>query len=257
VIESRQNDRLKRARSLARRRARELSGLFLAEGEDLVAAALAHGQRPVDLFLRAGTALPPSLVALAESATPVRADLLDELASVRQGSDVIGVYRRTDLPADRPGATGPTLALAGLADPGNVGTLVRSAVAFGAREVVLGPGCADPLGPRAVRASMGGIFAVPLRPVDDLARALAGGRVVALDGSAPVSLLDVDLSPPLTIVVGAERAGVPPEVLAGAEVAAIPQSRSVESLNAGSAGTIALWEASRRRQALAPVDPVI
>jgi TrmH family RNA methyltransferase len=248
VIASRQNDRLKRARSLARRRTRQQTGLFLVEGEDLVSAALARGIRPVDLFLRGSAALPASLAELAGQEARVEAELLDELATIQQGSSVLASFRSADLPYAMEPGSGVTLALAGISDPGNVGTLVRSAAAFAVAEVLLGPGCADPLGPRAVRASMGGIFAVPVRSVDDLVEALAGARVLALDGAGPVGLLDADLSPPVAIVVGAERAGVPEAVLDRADaVVAVPQEAVVESLNAASAGTIALWEAARRR----------
>ena len=213
-----------------------------------MSAALAHGIRPVDLFVRGALPPPGSLLPLAADATAVRADLLDELAIARQGSSIIAVYRAADLPEERVDRSGPSLALAGIADPGNLGTLVRSAAAFGASEVLLGDGCADALGPRAVRASMGGIFGVPVHVVGDLESALADRRVVALDGAGPLTLLDADLSPPLTIVVGAERGGVPAGLLRRAEaVVRIPQDAAVESLNAASAGTIALWEAARRR----------
>lgn len=250
MIASRQNERLKRARSLSRRRARRLTGLFLAEGEDLVATALARGIRPLDLFLRGPIPLPESLAALAAEATAVEPALVDELAIVQQGSSVVAVFRAAELPVAPPVVAGLTLVLAGIGDPGNLGTLVRSAAAFGAGEVLLGPGCADPLGPRAVRASMGGIFVVPVRLVDDLLVALGSARVLALDGGGRVSLLDADLSPPVALVVGAEREGVPRDLLERADsVVAIPLEAVVESLNAASAGTIALWESARRRLA--------
>ena len=248
MISSRGNERLKRARALHDRRGRRRTGLFLAEGQDLVEAALAQGIEPVELFLRGETTLPGVLGSLEGRATAVEPGLLDELATINQGSDVIGVYRATDLRSTGAGA-GPTLVLAGVSDPGNVGTLIRSAAAFDARQVILGPGSADPLGPRAVRASMGGVFAVSVLSVSELVQSLNGLRLVALAPTAELTIDSIDLLGDTAIVIGAERAGVPSDVLGRAGViASIPQSAAVESLNAGMAGTIALWEAARQRR---------
>jgi RNA methyltransferase, TrmH family len=150
---------------------------------------------------------------------------------------VIGVYRRADLPV---GAREVVLALWRLADPGNIGTLLRTADAFGAA-IALSEGCADPTGPRAVRATAGAIFRVPLVGWDALPeRRIA---LVARDGDP---LADVDLSPPLALLLGAEREGLPDELVDGAEQAWIPTPGAAESLNVAAAGAIALYELSRR-----------
>ena len=150
----------------------------------------------------------------------------------------IGVFRRDDLPR---GTRETCLALWQLADPGNVGTLIRSADAFGAA-VSLSEGCADPLSQKALRASAGAIFRVPLVPWDE-----RPGRQVALAATGAVALADVDLTPPVTIVLGAERAGLPDELLEACDaVAAIPMPGDAESLNVAAAGAIALYELSRR-----------
>jgi RNA methyltransferase, TrmH family len=149
---------------------------------------------------------------------------------------VIGVYRRTDLPQ---GTRPVTLALWHVADPGNVGTLLRSADAFGAG-IALSPGCADPTGPKALRASMGALFRVPIAPFDEPA-----GRRVALVPHGETPLADVDLGGEIVFILGAEREGLPPEILERCDVqASIPQQG--ESLNVAMAGTIALYELSRR-----------
>ena len=140
------------------------------------------------------------------------------------------------------------VALWGIADPGNVGTVLRSAAAFGAAGVALGPGCADPYGPKAVRASMGAIFAVPVARVQDPSE-LPGERV-ALVG-APGRARHAGRSHPRaevsTLVVGAEREGLPERVVAGCDrVAHIPIA--TESLNAAMAATIALYELRMPRQ---------
>jgi TrmH family RNA methyltransferase len=150
---------------------------------------------------------------------------------------VLGVYRRGDLPR---GARDVCLALWRLADPGNVGTLLRTADAFGA-SIALSEGSADATGPKAVRASAGAIFRVPLLGWDE-----TPGRRVALVAHGGMSLGDVDLSPPLTFLLGSEREGLPDRVAAEAIQATIPLRGDTESLNVAAAGAIALYELSRR-----------
>ena len=133
-----------------------------------------------------------------------------------------------------------TLALWHVADPGNVGTLLRSADAFGAG-VALSSGCADPTGPKALRASMGALFRVPIVPFDE-----AAGRRIALVPHGGTPLAELELSGEIVFVLGAERDGLPPEMLERCDVqASIPQQG--ESLNVAMAGTIALYELSRRQ----------
>jgi TrmH family RNA methyltransferase len=133
------------------------------------------------------------------------------------------------------------LALWRVSDPGNVGTLLRCADAFGAA-VALSDGCADPLGPRALRASAGAIFRVPLVPWDETPRPR-----VALVAHGGRPLPEVELSPPVTFVLGAERGGLPEEVVAQShDVATIPLPGEAESLNVAATGAIALYELSRR-----------
>jgi len=151
---------------------------------------------------------------------------------------VVAVYRRGDLPT---GVRPTTLALWKVADPGNVGTLLRSADAFGAG-VALSPGCADPTGPKALRASMGAVFRVPLSAFDE-----PSGARIALVPRAGTPLSELDLTEPLVLVLGAEREGLPPEVLARCDVnASIPHAGSADSLNVAMAGTVALYELARR-----------
>ena len=134
-----------------------------------------------------------------------------------------------------------TLALWRVADPGNVGTLLRAADAFGAA-VALSDGCADPLGPKALRASAGAIFRVPLLPFDD-----APGERVALVAHGAPPLHELALSGPVTFVLGAERDGLPRELVEQSDdVATIATSGAAESLNVAVAGAIALYERSRR-----------
>ncbi len=229
-ITSSHNDKLKEIRRLARRRSREDASRFVAEGEDLVAAAAAAGWEPVVLLTAAGSGL---------AGDEVEPALLEAVSGLGSGSRQIGVYeQRWSAPA------GPLcVALWGVGDPGNVGTILRSARAFGAASVALGPGCADPFGPKAVRASMGAIFEMPVAQVSSL-DALPGQRValvghegeaLARSGPAPVEL---------TVLLGAERSGLPADVVAGCDrVAHIPIT--TESLNVAMAATVALYEVTR------------
>jgi TrmH family RNA methyltransferase len=222
VISSKDNPRLKLVRSLQRKKEREESGLFACEGEDLCDAALAAGIEPVDLLIAGET---------------VESELLAAVSTLPHPPRAIGIFRRADLPG---GERATCLALWQLSDPGNVGTLIRSADAFGAA-VSLSPGCADPLSQKALRASAGAIFRVPLVSWD-----ARPGRQVALAATGTVSLAEADLAPPVTIVLGAERSGLPDELLHEADlVASIPMPGDAESLNVAAAGAIALYELSR------------
>ena len=223
MISSKDNPKLKLVRALQRKKEREETGLFACEGEDLCDAALAAGIEPVELLIAGET---------------VEADLLAAVSTLPHPPRAIGVFRRSDLPA---GTRDACLALWQLSDPGNVGTLIRSADAFGAA-VSLSEGCADPLSQKALRASAGAIFRVPLVPWAE-----RPGRHVALDARGDVALTAAELAPPVTIVLGAERAGLPDELLAACDaVASIPMPGDAESLNVAAAGAIALYELSRR-----------
>ena len=231
-ITSSHNPRLKDLRRLQRRRERERSGLFLAEGEDLIEAAAAAGRPAVAGYRAAGATIGGA------DFEDVEPSVLDGFSTLGSGTRAIGVYeQRWGEPA------GPVCVyLHGVGDPGNVGTVLRSALAFGASCVALGPGCADPHSPKAVRASMGAIFEVGLARVSDATK-LPGERI-ALVARAGVPIRELADSRPLTLLVGAEREGLPDELVAACEhVAHIPIAS--ESLNAAMAATVALYEMTR------------
>jgi TrmH family RNA methyltransferase len=131
-----------------------------------------------------------------------------------------------------------SLALWRVSDPGNVGTLLRSADAFGAG-VMLSKGCADPFGPKALRAAMGSTFRVPF-PDFQLRNAVA----LVADGGTPLAELELDAYS--TFVLGAEREGLPEEILEQCDARASIPVQSVDSLNVAMAGTIVLYERARR-----------
>jgi TrmH family RNA methyltransferase len=153
---------------------------------------------------------------------------------------MVGIFRRADLQAEPLPQVG--LALWRVGDPGNVGTLIRTADALGPAFVALSAGSADPTGPKALRASMGALFRVPILPFEE-----APGRRVALVAHGAVAPAELDLSGPTTFVLGAERDGLPDEVLAQCdERLTIPLGEGAESLNVATAGAIALYERARR-----------
>jgi TrmH family RNA methyltransferase len=224
VITSAHNPKVKLiGRLLESRRQREKAGLFVCEGEDLVLAADDAGIDAVELLVSGEDVEPELVAALSTLAHPPR---------------VLGIYRRDGLPR----RTMPlTLALWHVGDPGNVGTLLRTADAFRAG-VALSAGCADPTAPKALRASAGAVFRVPLARFDDAPRPWIG---LAAHGGTP--LPELDLGESATFVLGAEREGLPADLLERCDLrATIPLAPESESLNVAAAGAIALYEARRR-----------
>jgi TrmH family RNA methyltransferase len=233
LIQSAANERLKRVRKLAAAKERNETGLFVAEGEDLVAAALDAGIRPVEAFVDAER---PALEERLPEAVAVAPAVLAGVSSLAHPPRVIAVFARSDLP--QPGAEQVALALWDVADPGNVGALVRAADGLGPARLCLSGRCADPSGPKALRASMGALFRVPIAGFDD-----GVGRRVALVAHGGTPLAELELPEQVTFVLGAERAGLPADVLAACDVTAtIPLAAHAESLNVALAGAIALYE---------------
>jgi RNA methyltransferase, TrmH family len=247
TITSQQNRQLKEIRKLRqRKRWRERSGLFVAEGEDLLAAADAAGWQPVERYCAAGSGL---------AGVQVDPGLLASASGLGSGTRTLAVYEERW--AQRP--LGPLCVyLHGVLDPGNVGAVLRCAQAFGASCVAIGRGSADPFGPKAVRASMGALFGVPVAKAAELA-ALPGTTVALVPGGAgrPLHELGHRSAPAesaekapgrggdtLTLLIGSERDGLPEAIVAQAdEVAHIPIK--AQSLNAAMAATVALYEVTR------------
>ncbi|HMC49352.1 MAG TPA: RNA methyltransferase, partial [Solirubrobacterales bacterium] len=199
MIESPQNEKLKLVRKLRERKQREREGAFVSEGEDLVEAGLSAGVEPRFLLTAAGSGL---------AGEEVEPELLAAVSSLGSGTRAIAVWSQAWA---EPGGS-PCLYLHGVGDPGNVGTIIRTTHALLDATVVLGPGCADPFSPKAVRASMGSIFAqrvargaVAETPVPRAALiAHGGGGLASLDRAA-------------TLCLGAERDGLPDEVLSACD----------------------------------------
>ena len=225
-------------RKLEARRQREKLGLFACEGEDLVTAGLDAGLEPVEALVDAER---PALLDRLPGAETVASGLMAGISTLPHPARVVAIFRRADLPRGLDLAVG--LALWRVADPGNLGTLVRAADALGPAFAALSSGCADPTGPKALRASAGAVFRVPQGAFDE-----APGPRIALVPHDGVPLPELDLPERVTFVLGAEREGLPEDVLAACgALATIPQTGQAESLNVAVAGAIALYEWRRRR----------
>ena len=244
TITSQHNQALKEIRKLRqRRRWRERSGRFVAEGEDLLAAADAAGWEAVERYSVAGSGL---------AGVEVEGRALASISGLASGTRTLAVYQERWLPV----AVGPLCVyLYGVSDPGNVGAVLRSAAAFGASCVALGPGSADPFSPKAVRASMVAVFSVRLARADDLG-ALPGVKIALVPGQGvplrelwrsapPYATENAKVPEAVTLLVGAEREGLPQTLVEEADdTAHIPIQ--THSLNAAMAATVALYELANR-----------
>ncbi len=222
MIESPDNEKLKLVRKLGRRKHREREAAFVTEGEDLLEAGLAAGAEPRFVLVAAGSAL---------AGEEVEPRLLASVSALGSGTRAIAVW---DQRWAEPGAA-PCLYLHGVADPGNVGTILRTAHALLGGAVVLGPGCADPYSPKAVRAGMGSIFGLP--PARGTATETPGPRVALIaHGGEPLTAL----GGAATLCLGAERDGLPTEVLDACEArVTIPlRAEGAESLNVAAVAAI-------------------
>jgi len=223
MITSPQNEKLKLVRKLRDRKHRERRGLFVTEGEDLLRAGLEAGATPEALLCAPGSGL---------DGEEVEQELLDGVSALGSGTRAIGIWpERWAQPGDSPCAY-----LHGVGDPANVGAVVRIAHAFLDGPVVLGPGCADPHSAKAVRAGMGSIFGQPLARAAIAATPAPRAALVAHGGGPPEALAGA-----ATLCLGAEREGLPPEVLEACEVeVTIPlRPGGAESLNVAAAAAIA------------------
>jgi RNA methyltransferase, TrmH family len=234
MIESPQNAKLKLVRKLRERKHREREDLFATEGEDLLEAGLAAGAEPRFVLVAAGSGL---------EGEEVEPDLLADVSALGSGTRVIAVW-----PLARPDRTylfphtgnkyvrSPCVYLHGVGDPGNVGAIIRSVDALIDGPVVLGPGCADSFSPKAVRATMGSIFSRPPLRAGVEATPEPRAAFVAHGGEGLEALADA-----ATVCLGAEREGLPDEVLAecGRRVTIPLRDGGPDSLNVAAAAAIA------------------
>jgi len=256
TITSTRNPRIVEARKLAQRKHRERQGRFLVEGLQLIGMALAAGYRPLEVFYApemassaAAQAVLEQLGALDVPRTPVAPHVMEALAERELSQGLVAIFRlwATDLASLPVGAGSLVLVLDRLQDPGNLGTLVRTADAVGAAAVVLLEPAVDPFHPKAVRATMGSLFHVPIARTADAAGALAalraaGLRTVAADPYRGVPWGEGLLDGGVALVMGSEAHGLSEDLRAAVEGWAIlPMVGRAESLNVAEAGSVLMY----------------
>jgi RNA methyltransferase, TrmH family len=260
-ITSAQNPAVRAARRLARR-GPTADGEFLVEGPQSVRAAAAGDTRGrlTRLFLTAAAAredraLVDHALAAGVDVVLVPAAVLAELATTVTPQGVVGVGALPALaPAEVLRAAGFAVVLVDARDPGNVGTVLRTADAAGVQAVVLAGTCVDPRNAKAVRASAGSLFHVPVAREPDAGAAIAacrgaGLRVVGTAAGATTRHTEADLAAPTALLFGSEAHGLPREALAACdEIVAVPIYGRAESLNLAATVAVVAYEAARQRQ---------
>jgi TrmH family RNA methyltransferase len=245
TITSRANSRVKAARALGEAKERRRTGLFVDEGEDALRSALEAGIAPVEAFVDddlGSDRIADELTAAGAAVLRCSSEVMATMSSLSHTSRAVGVLRANDLPRLSEAARDVGLQLHGVSDPGNLGTLLRTAHGLGPAHVALAEGCADPLSPRAVRASMGALYHVPVIVLSEAPPL----PVIALDARGEHTLAELEPRAPVAFALGGERTGLPAAVTAAAaQVARIPLCDGAESLNVAIAGALALYELRR------------
>jgi RNA methyltransferase, TrmH family len=247
TITSQQNPHVKLIRSLEDKKARREHGLFVAEGLTMLERAAACGWEP-ELYL----ATKPAWIWDAHKPLLVSDKIMSVLSAQNNAHDVLATFKQGWQP--HPGKTGLWLALEDIRDPGNLGTIIRTADAAGADGVILVGECCDPYAPECVRATTGSIFAMPLvkMPTPQFVEFLGGwqGESVGTSMSATASYRRAYKSPSL-IVMGSESRGLTTPVFQACKMlVSIPMRKDVESLNVATATALMLFEAKHGHSAL-------
>ncbi|MGG1312241.1 TrmH family RNA methyltransferase [Cohnella laeviribosi] len=257
------NPRVKGWAKLSERKHRQREGRFKLEGVHLVAEALAAGWPLECVVFDEGAGIPPELVQFAEREEaqgngplwiPASPDVIAKCSETETPQPVFAVALRVERKAEQlfRGEGGPVVVLDGVQDPGNVGTIIRSAAASGASAVVLGKGTADLYNAKTLRSTMGALFSIPVMEAD-LPQLLpeAKARGIPLFGTslkATESCYACDLSGSPWLLLGNEGAGLSPEVMELVDrPIIIPMTGRTESLNVAMAATVLLFEAQRQR----------
>ncbi|GAB4277656.1 MAG: RNA methyltransferase [Deferrisomatales bacterium] len=265
VICSSGNERLRWVRRLAEsRKARRREGLWVAEGVRLAEELVARGL-PVRLWLveegwgreggRAGT-LRSRVEQGGAPLLEVRRGLLCQIADTQHPQGILAVFEAPRWrEGDVLGGSGPVVILDRLQDPGNLGTIARTAEAAGAAGLLLLPGTADPGNPKALRASAGSLLRLPVARAGESGEPWrrGGRRVLAAAGRGGIPYDRLDLAEPFALVLGQEGSGVSPALLARADqLVTVPMEGAVESLNVAATAAAILFEAARQRRQKTP-----
>lgn len=264
MLSSTKNPRVAAAIRLKKRAFRDEDRLLLVEGAQGVGEALGAGALAT---LYVTEELDPLAVRAREAGLDVlhvAPEVVRAITSTVTPQGVVGIAPYVDVPLDAMPDDGCVAVLHEVRDPGNAGTVLRSADAAGAAAVVFTDGSVDCYNPKTVRSSAGSLFHLPVvrgTPTAETIRTLRGRgfRVLAMDGRGDRDLYGVDLSGPVAFVFGNEAHGLPDEILRAADVTVrVPHDGAAESLNLAAAATVCLFERARRRRAGdAPLDTLI
>ena len=257
VVTSLSNDRIKAIRALEMRKARKETGLFVAEGASILVTARERGQTPATLVYRTGSAesgiargLVGSALAAGAEVLEVSAAILEKLAAKDNPQSMLGVFKQMWAPAPKPNEVrrdATWLALEDIRDPGNLGTIIRTADAVGVAGIILGGTCCDPFAHECVRATMGSIFSVPLvrMPKDQLIPLIGNwpGEAVGTHLASPHDFRKVNFRAPVMLVMGGEGPGLSEDVSkACRRLVRIPMAGTLDSLNLAIATALALYQ---------------
>ena len=253
IIESLQNPLVRQVRSLHQRKGRHEERAFLVETRRLFEDAVA-ADWPFDRVLATPAFLERHDLPGSIAVTPVHERVMATMSTLETPEGIVAIARMPD-PAIRPrmGAWRAWVALEGLQDPGNLGTIWRSADAAGVDGLLVGPGTVDPWSPKVIRATMGACFRVPVHVssdwMTDLVELSREAILVATTLHDSDPLPEVDLTGPVVWLIGNEGAGLSPETIRSAtRKVHIPMRPGPESLNAAMAATICLYEMQRQRR---------
>jgi rRNA methylases len=243
IITSRSNERIKAARALQDAKARRETGLHLIEGDKLVSDAVASGARVRTVFAKEGAKPFDGIETVF-----VSDGVMDAIASAKTPQNLCAVVETPDCACPETYPEGLVVALDRLQDPGNLGTILRTADALGAKGVLVSPDSADPFSPKALRAAMGSTYHLPLFEAsltEELPKLRSAGRTLIcahLHGSEELPAIGKNC----VLVIGNEGNGASDEVAALCELYRLPMPGRAESLNASVAASILIYEFSKR-----------
>ncbi len=258
TISSRDNSTVKEAASLQEKKYRDALGLFLVEGPNLVRELIQYGGRIRFIFLKAGAGEEAWEIArLAEGLTAVyelSEDAFFKIVPEKNSQGIVAVVEKKEIGTDdffRAVGSANVLVLDRIQDPGNMGTLIRNAEAFGFGGVILVKGCADPYQPKVVRASAGSLLRMPLLQcgspeIPELLKK-AGKKTYGACMTGDTAARNADLKKDAAVIIGNEGNGISEELLSASERLYIPMAGKTESLNAAMAGTVIMYESMRQR----------
>ncbi|HMM30167.1 MAG TPA: RNA methyltransferase [Clostridia bacterium] len=248
VIESTRNENVKRARALAQKKGRDEQGLHFIEGEKLVREAVVSGAQFAEAFIEEGHEL-MSAVLSGSGATvyTVKRAVMESLTNTETPQWVCATVKTPDVPLPEYYPEGLIVVLDRVQDPGNLGTILRTADAMGARGLLLGEGCADPYAPKPLRASMGSIYHVPVwnGPLEKELSRLKEQGFTLVCGHLKGQNTMPKVGSRCALVIGNESNGVSDSVAQMCETYRLPMYGRAESLNASIAAGILIYELSK------------